>query len=333
MSNAFARRRDARPHRPTTNRIRAAGRAALGLVAAAVLAFGSMAPAAAATTGTYFAGAYVTWFGARDYHGYVPSSAQPGQELPLVVALHGCTENDVGFQLLSGWQQKAEDEGFIVVFPDQNNYANAVGCWNWMLPTSQHRGFGEPALIAGITQRVASTYDVDRSRVYVTGVSAGGAMADIMATAYPDVYAAAGIIAGCEYLCDVTMTRTPTESGQAALKEMGSRARPVPVMIFQGTADLVVNPATASRIAGQWATVAGVDQVPDVVVNAQVPGGRFYQHLTYNGSSGAPLVEQYMIEGAGHVYPGGCACSLYGDTPGPDATTLMWDFFSQHPMP
>jgi poly(hydroxyalkanoate) depolymerase family esterase len=307
-------------------------RTALGTAVAAVLATLAVATPAHAAGG-FFYGVYASVYGVRDYHGYVPSSYRAGTPMPLLVALHGCTENDVGFDILSGWSAEAERRGFIVVFPDQSNLANPAGCWNWFLETNQHRGWGEPALIAGITNTIRSRYSIDPRRIYTTGVSAGGVMTNIMAVTYPDIFAATSILAGCEYDCDVLQLRSPAESGQQALAEMGSRARPVPALIFQGTADIVVPPSTAYRIAGQWATVDGIDTIADTVEYGQVPGGRSYTHLTYRSTDGRPLIEQYMIDGAGHVYPGGCSCSLYGDPSGPDATGITWDFFLAHPKP
>jgi poly(hydroxyalkanoate) depolymerase family esterase len=291
------------------------------------------APGPAQAAGGYFSGVYVSIFGTRDYHGYIPSSYRSGTPLPLLVALHGCTENDVGFDILSRWSAVAEARGFIVVFPDQSNLANPAGCWNWHLETNQHRGWGEPAIIAGITNRIRSQYTIDTRRIYTTGVSAGGVMTNIMAVTYPDVFAATSILAGCEYDCDVLQLQSAAESGRKALQEMGIRARPVPAIIFQGTADIVVPPSTASRIAGQWATVDGIDTVPDTVVNGQVPGGRRYTVYVHRSADGRSLIEQYMIDGAGHAYPGGCPCSLYGDPAGPDASNITWDFFLAHPKP
>ncbi len=89
-------------------------------------------------------------------------------------------------------------------------------------------------------------------------------------------------------------------------------------------------PSTAYRIAGQWATVGGIDTVPDIVVNGQVPGGRTFTRLVHRTGGGQTLIDQYMIDGAGHQYPGGCPCSLYGDPAGPDASNLSWDFFAAH---
>ncbi|GAA1407226.1 extracellular catalytic domain type 1 short-chain-length polyhydroxyalkanoate depolymerase [Catellatospora coxensis] len=307
--------------------------ATLAATALALLLAQLAVPAPAQAAGGFFHGVYASVYGTRDYHGYVPSSYRPGTPMPLLVALHGCTENDVGFDLLSGWSAEAEARGFIVVFPDQSNVVNPATCWNWFLETNQHRGFGEPAIIAGITNRMRSQYTVDARRIHATGVSAGGVMANIMGVTYPDLFASVSVMAGCEYDCDVLQLQTAQESGRKARQEMGSRLRPVPAIIFQGTADLVVPPSTAYRIAEQWTTVAGTDPVADTVVTGQVSAGRSFTHLTYRDTAGRPLVEQYMIDGAGHAYPGGCPCSLYGDPSGPDATALSWTFFLAHPRP
>jgi poly(hydroxyalkanoate) depolymerase family esterase len=324
MSASSRTRPPARRHRRVLATLATAVTVAIAAVAVATPAHAS---------GGFFYGVYTSVFGVRDYHGYVPSSYRPGTPVPLLVALHGCTENDVGFDVLSGWSAEAERRGFIVVFPDQSNLANPAGCWNWFLATNQHRGLGEPAIIAGITNTVRSRYSVDPRRVYTTGVSAGGVMTNIMAVTYPDVFAATSILAGCEYDCDVLQRRSPAESGQKARTEMGSRLRPVPAIVFHGTADIVVPPSTAYRIVGQWATVDGIDTTADTIEHGQAPGVRSYTHLTYRSSSGQALIEQYMIDGAGHRYPGGCSCSLYGDPSGPDATGITWDFFLAHPKP
>ncbi|MBY8870364.1 PHB depolymerase family esterase [Micromonospora sp. PLK6-60] len=296
---------------------------------------------ARAATGTWFAGSYANLAGIRDYHGYVPSSYRPGTPMPLLVALHGCTENDVGFDVLTGFSALAERRGFLVVFPDQSTLANPAQCWNWPLSSNQHRGRGEPSIIAGITELVRSRWTVDPARTYVTGVSAGGVMSVIMAVTYPDLYAAAATVAGCEYECDVLRLRSPDQAGLDAWREMGARARPVPVLVFQGGADPVVAPATADRIVGQWAQTddlaydglddGDVTATPSRIERGQVPGGRTYTRSVHHGPDGTVLIEKYLIDGAGHVYPGGCSCSLYGDPTGPDASGLSWDFFLAHP--
>ncbi|NES16170.1 MULTISPECIES: PHB depolymerase family esterase [Micromonospora] len=326
------------PQPVPARRLRRLATAALAVLLALL---GAPAAPARAASGTWFYGTYANLAGTRDYHGYVPSTYRPGTPMPLLVALHGCTENDVGFDLLTGLSARAEQRGFLVVFPDQSTLANPAQCWNWPLSINQHRGWGEPSIIAGITDLVRSRWTVDPDRVYVTGVSAGGVMSMIMAVTYPDRYAAAASVAGCEYECDVLRLRSPDQAGLDAWREMGSRARPVPVLVFQGTADLVVAPATADRIVGQWAqtddlALDGLDDgdvtaTPTLVERGQVPGGRTYTHSVHRGPDGTVLIEEYLIDGAGHVYPGGCGCSLYGDPSGPDASGLSWDFFLAHP--
>ncbi|MFJ6198524.1 alpha/beta hydrolase family esterase [Micromonospora sp. NPDC092111] len=336
---------DPSPDRPAPTRLSRFRRGVTAVIAAVALLVAGVVGAAPAHAagGTYFSGTYTNLAGIRDYHGYLPSSYRAGTPIPLLVALHGCTENDVGFDLLTGLSALAERRGFIVVFPDQSVLANPAQCWNWPLTTNQRRGYGEPSIIAGITTQIRSRYTVDARRIYATGVSAGGVLSVIMGVTYPDIYAAVGSVAGCEYECDVLQLRSPDRAGLDAYREMGGRARPVPVIVFQGTADLVVRPSTADRIVGQWAqtddlAIDGlddndVDAVPDTVVRGQVPGGRTFTHSTYTSTGGAALIEQYLIDGAGHVYPGGCSCSLYGDPSGPDASGLSWDFFLAHPRP
>ncbi|GIG68434.1 extracellular catalytic domain type 1 short-chain-length polyhydroxyalkanoate depolymerase [Phytomonospora endophytica] len=301
----------------------------------------TVAAPAQAAEGRYFYGAYANLAGIRDYHGYVPSTYRPGTPMPLLVALHGCTENSFGFDLLTGFSALAEQRGFIVVFPDQSTLANPAQCWNWTLPTNRHRGLGEPSIIAGITRKVRSQYTVDTARTYVTGISAGAVMSGIMGATYPDVYAAVAMGAGCEYQCDVLGGTDPDAQGLAAYREMGSRARPVPVLVFQGTADPVVPPSTAGRVIAQWAQTddlavdgrddGDVDDVAESVAHRTAPGGRTYTHSVYGGPGTGSMLELYMIDGAGHSYPGGCSCSLYGDPAGPDASGITWDFFLAHP--
>lgn len=317
-------------------------RAATGALALVLLGLFVAAPApAAAAGGTRFAGAYVTLWGTRTFHGYVPSSYRPGTPVPLLVALHGCAEYFGDLEGLSRFTELAEARGFIVVYPEQSVLANPGKCWNWFLETNQHRGVGEPSIIAGITSWVRSRYTVDARRIFVSGPSAGGVLANIMAVTYPDVFAAAGVLAGCEYSCDVTRQASPQTQGDKAYAEMGSRARPVPVVIFQGTADPVVPPETAERVLRQWVRtddLAGdgvadgdIDAVADIVVPGQVPGGRSYTRSVYLDADGRDLIETVIIDGAGHAWPGGSGA--FGDPTGPDASAMQWDFFSAHAKP
>jgi poly(hydroxyalkanoate) depolymerase family esterase len=263
----------------------------------------------------------------------VPSTYRPGTPVPLLVALPGCTETGAAFERLTGLSALAERRGFIVVYPEQSALANPSLCWNWFPDVNQVRGSGEPSLIAGITAAVRVRYAVDARRVFVTGGSAGGVMAVVMAATYPDVFAAAGVVAGCEYRCDVLRLRPPDKAGTLAYRAMGPARPPGTGDGLPGSADPVVPPQTAARLVGRWAQTddlalngtddGDMDAVPDEVGTGQVPRGRAFVRSAYASASGSVLIEEYLVEGAGHGWPGGCACDPFGDPAGPDASTWV----------
>jgi poly(hydroxyalkanoate) depolymerase family esterase len=300
-----------------------------------------------ARAGSHFYGTYTNAWGSRYYRGYVPSSYQPGVAMPLVVGLHGCTETALGFAILSELETYAEQRGFIVVFPEQNYYANNGRCWNWFLSTNQKRGQGEPSLIAGITNRVKSNYTVDTRRTFVTGISAGGAMTVVMGATYPDVFAAIGVNAGCEFdglPCGSSGGPDPNAQGLKAYQAMGSFRRVVPTIVFHGTNDAVIPYINSTQVIQQWAQTndlatdggiddGDVDATVDASIPGQVPGGRSYVREIYNNSSGVNTMERYQVNGMGHYWSGGCSCHIYGDASGPEASSIIYDFFLAHPKP
>ena len=218
-------------------------------------------------TGTHLLCSYSTEGLTRTYWVYEPPNASPGQ--PLLVVLHGCAQQGPDMAYLSGFDNEAAAKGFSVVYPNQAGFTskgtsfdgNGSYCWNWFLPQGQDRGAGEPALIAGITTTVTAALQSDMSRVFVLGVSAGAATADIMAAAYPDLYAAVGVIAGCEYRglpCFTQPSLVPPQvSGllayQASDDASGlSRAHVMPFFVENGDADPVVPLPNAVEVVQQW---------------------------------------------------------------------------------
>jgi poly(hydroxyalkanoate) depolymerase family esterase len=280
--------------------------------------------------GQWLAGTYASSAGSRDYKLYIPSGYH-GQALPLVVMLHGCTQSPEDFAVGTAMNAVAEAEGFLVVYPAQVPAANASKCWNWFHAAHQQRDGGEPALIAGITRQVITQYHLDSNRVYVAGLSAGGAMAAILGATYPDLFAAVGVHSGLAPGCAKDLP-----SGLQAMRQGGptraARAGHLhfpPLIVFHGDADATVHPSNAEHLIQQWA--AGGSLTPAAVQQGQVPGGRAYTRATYYDANNQPVLESWTIHGAGHAWSGGQTRGSYTDPTGPDASRELARFFREHP--
>ena len=305
-----------------------------------------MTPPATNLPGTLTNGSYTNSAGSRKYEVYVPSTYKAGTALPLVVALHGCTEQIDVFRQLTRLDALAESRGFIVVFPGQTPSANSQSCWNWFSAANMQRGAGEPSIIAGITRAVQQRYSVDPKRTYVLGFSAGGAMATVMGATYPDLYAAVGSGSGCEYNglpCVGAPGPDPVASGQAAYRAMGGFARAMPVIVFQGDADTTVVPANGEQVVAQWQVTddwaddgsrnGSIPPQPSSTANGNVAGGRSYTVTRYGDGHGGELIQSWVVHGMNHAWSGGCSCEPYADPTGPNESAKMLDFFLAHPMP
>ena len=317
-----------------------------GLLAAAAAA--ALLPGTAtAASGSLTSGDYAGPDGTQHYELYVPSSYTPGTPVPLVVALHGCTMTADQFRLLTHWDAQAEAKGFILLLPEQDSSRNPFRCWNFFLDGSMHRSAGDPARIAAVTSLVENTYNVDPHRVYVSGMSAGGAMASVMGATYPDYFAAIGVGSGCEYAstaaCAGFKSADPTLAGQQAYREMGARARPMPFIAFQGDADTTVPPANADQLVQQWlltddladdgAANRSVPNTPAKMALGGSPGGRGYTVRTYVDAHRAELAQYWVVRGMKHAWSGGSASQAYSDPSGPDETAAMYAFFLSHSAP
>ena len=274
--------------------------------------------------------------GSRDYKVYVPSR-KFGRKRPLIVMLHGCTQNPDDFAVGTGMNRLAEEHGFIVAYPGQPVSANQTACWNWFNLTDQMRDAGEPSIIAGITRAIMAEFDIDAERVYVAGLSAGGAMAAIMSATYPELYAAAGIHSGLAY-----GSATDVASAFAAMRGTSSPAAPaqrksrlksahgrVRTIVFHGASDQRVHPSNAETILAEArAGLTGPAQETQHVGSA---GGRAYTRTVITDASGVPHVEHWAIEGLGHAWSGGSPEGSYSDQHGPDASREMLRFFLEGP--
>jgi poly(hydroxyalkanoate) depolymerase family esterase len=344
------------------------------------------APPRLAWSGPYL---FVSSAGQRPYFVYTPTRYQVGDRVPLVVMLHGCSQTPRGIAVATQWNDLAEEHNFIVVYPGQAlavapdaitrptgeppnqpvDYSpaetpsnrldpcwqdgNGDNCWNWFLPRHQRRDAGEPAIIAGITRAVLADTDrwtINPARVYVAGMSAGGAMAVILGATYPDLYSAVAAHSALEYQAATTIPTAfaalaqggpdPTGQGLQAFQAMGSHARLMPVLVVHGNNDLRVNPVNGDQVIQQWLhtnrlatggmfTADFAAPTTDTRVNEATPGGHPYRVRTWTDAHGKAVHEYWTIDGMGHAWSGGYWLGSFADPRGPDATRAMYSFFSR----
>ncbi len=291
-------------------------------------------PQPAPADGQWIAKTHTNASGTHAYKLFVPSQYR-GQSMPLVVMLHGCTQDPDDFAAGTAMNFLAEKAGFLVAYPAQASCANASKCWNWFQTAHQQRGKGEPSFIAGITHKVMTEYHANARRIYVAGLSAGGAMAAIMALAYPDLYVAVGVHSGLAAGCAHDLP-----SALAAMQHGGrvgqtGVGRAVPLILFHGDHDATVHPDNADHLIRQWAAVEPVATraaAPSVTVRqGRAASGRAYTCEIYHDARRQVVVERWIIHGAGHSWSGGSSSGSYTDPTGPRASREMVRFFQEHP--
>ena len=286
------------------------------------------------------------------YHLYVPPGATAGTPMPLVLMLHGCTQNPVDFATGTGMNDAAAPANALVLYPEQPHSANPNGCWNWFRPGDQHRGSGEPALLVAMLQDVMARHPVDAQRVYVAGLSAGGAMAALLGREYPELFAAVGVHSGLQagaahnVMGALSAMKNGAKPGAATHATAEAPALPPPPMIvFHGDADTTVHAHNGEQLIE--ATLSALATAPDggqttveTVHQGQSRGGQSYTRKVYTVAGSAlsastlhstVVAEQWVLHGAGHAWAGGHAGGSHTDPRGVAATQEMLRFFLEHP--
>lgn len=290
--------------------------------------------------------------GSRNYKLWVPATLEE-KPSPLLMMLHGCTHDAEVTAEISGMNGVAEENGFLVVYPEQNRLANLMKCWNWFAEKNQTRDAGEPSILAAVINKVRSTYNVDADRIYVAGVSAGGAMASILGATYPDLFAAISVFAGAEFKAATSVSTglatmkhggpDPVRQGQLAFDAMHggltqTKRRCMPVIVFHGTADTTVNPVNADQVIAQWGktnaclamrSADGEFALRETVIGGQVPEGYGFRKYVYSDPAGRLLMEKWLVQGLGHAWSGSPKASKHGDPKGPNASAEIWRFFCE----
>jgi poly(hydroxyalkanoate) depolymerase family esterase len=282
----------------------------------------------------FFTRSYSGAAGARSYKLYVPEG-YAGEPVPLVVMLHGCTQDPDDFAAGTRMNALAEEHTFLVAYPAQSGSANMQKCWNWFQPADQRRGQGEPSIIAGITQQVIEDYRVDEGRVYVAGMSAGGAMAAIMGATYPDLYAAVGVHSGLApgSAHDMPSAFSAMRQGNPGVPMptagSGGHAEIPPTVVFHGDRDGTVHPRNGDRLLANL-TAGDGSSLKVSTRQGRVPDGHAFTRISYKDRAGRSVVERWNVHGLGHAWSGGGRSGSYTDPKGPDASAEMFRFFQQH---
>lgn len=238
---------------------------------------------------------------------YLPSILAP--KTPLVVVLHGCTQNAASYDQGSGWTQLAEQNGFAVLFPEQQRSNNGNLCFNWFEPGDTRRDAGEALSIREMIGHVVVSHGMDQGRIFITGLSAGGAMAHVMLAAYPEIFNAGAIIGGLPYGVASNVEQAfqrmqgRNAPGTRQLQSALTPAAPGPaawpkISVWHGTHDQTVRPINATQIVDQWSHAHGAGEMPD-----EIESGEGYSRKIWLNRDGRHALELYLVTGMGHGVP------------------------------
>jgi len=246
--------------------------------------------------------------GARDYRLYIPAALPEGGPRGLVVMLHGCKQNPEDFALGTAMNAQAEARGLIVAYPRQTGAHNSTNCWNWFRPGDQMAGRGEPGILAALAREITAARGVPQDRVFIAGLSAGGAMAAVAGSAHPETFAAIGVHSGLP-----AGAAHDVISAFAAMRgDAATASAPLPrAVVFHGAADRIVHPSNGDRV---------FEAARSGRVSETTTGPGWTRETT-------ETAEHWRIDRLGHAWSGGDARGSFTEASGPDASAEMVRFF------
>jgi poly(hydroxyalkanoate) depolymerase family esterase len=269
------------------------------------------------------------------YKLFIPAS-HGGEPMPLLVMLHGWGQTADDFADGTGMNVLAERLGCFVLYPEKSGFGFG-GCWNWFDRAHQQRGSGDPALIAATTRDVMKRYAIAPGRVFIAGMSAGGAMAVVMGRAYPDLFAAVGCHSGLPHACATDSASALQAMRHGAVSPAGAvtpGAGVVPIIVFHGDEDSTVHLANGACVVNDSLAAAGLARppaggLPAHVEEAGTGFGRAFTRAVHKMADGIVVAEHWVIHGAGHAWSGGSGRGSFTDPKGPPASAEMLRFFLQ----
>ncbi|MBT2321934.1 PHB depolymerase family esterase [Variovorax paradoxus] len=291
---------------------------------------GLLPPAAEPAPGQWQDGSFTHQHRSIAYKLFVPAR-NTGRRRPLLLMLHGCAQDPEDFAAGTRMNRLADEHGFLVLYATQTKQHNAAKCWNWFLPQHQQREHGEPALLAALTRSVMAEQAADPARIYVAGLSAGGAMAGILGRTHPELFAAVGVHSGLPIGAakDLMSALAAMKNGAAGANADSVR----PTIVFHGDADETVHPRNGEEVAKAALAAGPADSRPQVHETlGRSRQGRAYARRTYANAHGRIAVEHWLVHGAGHAWAGGSAEGSFTDPAGPDASAEMLRFFLSNPQ-
>jgi poly(hydroxyalkanoate) depolymerase family esterase len=273
--------------------------------------------------------------GAMQYKLFLPEGLGDAPP-PLIVMLHGCTQSPDDFARGTRMNALARERGYAVAYPAQSQSRNPRKCWSWFLGENQQRGRGEAAIIAELTRHLVKAHGLDERRVYIAGLSAGGAMAAVLASTYPELYTAVGVHSGLPVGAahDIPSAFAAMKDGPRGAFTGRQCTSQVPAIVFHGDADVTVDPGNGAAVIAQSIGAAGSASGADAtatnatVERGTVSGGRDYTRTIFTHPDGRVAAEQWVVHGAPHAWSGGDPAGSYTDPWGPDASAHMLRFFS-----